>query len=73
MIHLAPAIFALYPEAVRTAGEDAFDVDGNPVDYDRDAVEQLAEQMAQPLPLTPAEKLARAGLTVDELKELLGL
>lgn len=26
-----------------------------------------------PAPLTPAEKLAAAGLTVDELKELLGL
>ena len=26
-----------------------------------------------PVPLTPAEKLAASGLTVDELKELLGL
>ncbi len=28
---------------------------------------------APPTPLTPAEKLEAAGLTVDELKELLGL
>jgi hypothetical protein len=28
---------------------------------------------APPAPLTPAEKLAAAGLTVDELKSLLGL
>jgi hypothetical protein len=28
---------------------------------------------APPAPLTPAEKLATSGLTVDELKELLGL
>ena len=29
--------------------------------------------VAPPAPLTPAEKLAQAGLTVAELKELLGL
>lgn len=28
---------------------------------------------APPIPLTPQEKLEAAGLTVDELKELLGL
>jgi hypothetical protein len=28
--------------------------------------------MPQPTPLTPSEKLASVGLTVDELKELLG-
>ena len=27
----------------------------------------------EPAPLTPAEKLAAAGLSVDELKELLGI
>jgi hypothetical protein len=34
------------------------------------------QSMSQPEPIpepTPAEKLARAGLTVDELKELLGI
>jgi hypothetical protein len=46
MIYLAQAIFSLHPEAIRTSGEDAFDANGNPIAYDRDAVEQLAEQMA---------------------------
>ena len=31
------------------------------------------EPPALPAPLTPAEKLAAAGLSVDELKQLLGL
>jgi hypothetical protein len=40
--------------------------------------EEIAElqsrpQPQPPAPLTPAEKLAAAGLTVDELRELLGL
>ena len=40
--------------------------------------EEIAEiqsrpQPKPPMPLTPAEKLAAAGLSVDELKELLGL
>ena len=40
--------------------------------------EEIAEiqsrpQPEPPAPLTPAEKLAAAGLSVDELKELLGL
>jgi hypothetical protein len=29
--------------------------------------------VAPPAPLTPAEKLAASGLTVEELKQLLGL
>jgi hypothetical protein len=32
-----------------------------------------APMVAPPVPLTPAEKLAASGLTVDELRELLGL
>ena len=40
--------------------------------------EEIAEIQSRPQPEpipepTPTEKLARAGLTVDELKELLGL
>ena len=35
--------------------------------------EPAPELLAPPAPLTPAEKLAASGLTVDELKELLGL
>ena len=32
-----------------------------------------ADPIPEPLELTPQEKLASAGLTVDELKELLGI
>lgn len=32
-----------------------------------------ADPIPEPTPLTPQEKLANAGLTVDELKQLLGL
>ena len=32
-----------------------------------------ADPLPEPAPLTPQEKLANAGLTVDELKTLLGL
>ena len=32
-----------------------------------------ADPVVEPTPPTPAEKLAAAGLTVDELKQLLGL
>ena len=34
---------------------------------------EIEANMPVPVPLTPQEKLASAGLTIDELKELLGL
>jgi hypothetical protein len=39
----------------------------------RAAEQSQSQSQSQPTPLTPAEKLERAGLTVEELKELLGL
>ena len=39
------AIYALYPNVASTVGEEAFDADGNPVEYDRAAVAQHAAQM----------------------------
>jgi hypothetical protein len=36
-------------------------------------VQLLPPPPPAPVPLTPAEKLAASGLTVDELKELLGI
>ena len=45
MNFLTSAIHALYPQVVRTVGEDAFDVDGNPVAYDRQSVEAKAALM----------------------------
>jgi len=45
MMYFASAIYQLYPNVVRTVGEDAFDADGNPVEYDRSAVEAEAQRM----------------------------
>ena len=36
-------------------------------------IPEPADTIPEPTPSTPAEKLAAAGLTVDELKQLLGL
>jgi hypothetical protein len=45
MMHFASAIHTLYPNVIRTVGEEAFDADGNVVTYDRTAVEVKAAQM----------------------------
>ena len=45
MNYFSSAIYALYPQVVRTVGDDAFDADGNPVAYDRQAVEAKAALM----------------------------
>lgn len=61
-----------------TEGNMAF-VPANPANRDYAAFvasgSAVADYVAppQPDPLTPSEKLEAAGLTVDELKELLGL
>jgi hypothetical protein len=34
----AQAVYALYPQVVKTVGEEAFDVDNNKVEIDMDAV-----------------------------------
>ena len=39
------ALYKLYPQTVRTVGDDAFDVDGNPVIYDAAAVQLESEKM----------------------------
>jgi len=39
------ALYKLYPQTVRTVGDDAFDVDGNPVLYDKAAVQLESEKM----------------------------
>lgn len=38
-----------------------------------DVQEVIQEPLSEPEPLTPEQKLESAGLTVDELKQLLGL
>lgn len=45
MTNFTDAIYKLYPQVVRTVGEEAFDADGNPVAYDRAAVEREAQIM----------------------------
>jgi hypothetical protein len=45
MTYFVEAIYKLCPQVVRTVGQDAFDADGNPVAYDRQAVEAKAAQM----------------------------
>ena len=41
--------------------------------YNEGNTPEPADPIVEPAPLTPQEKLANAGLTVDELKQLLGL
>jgi hypothetical protein len=40
------AIYALYPQVVRTVGDEAFDADGNPVAYDEAAVQAYIDANA---------------------------
>jgi hypothetical protein len=40
------ALYKLYPQTVRTVGDDAFDVDGNPVIYDAAAVQAELDRTA---------------------------
>lgn len=39
------ALYALYPQVVITRGDEAFDIDGNLVDYDPVAVEAEAKKL----------------------------
>ena len=41
--------------------------------YNEGNLPEPADPIPDPVALTPQEKLANAGLTVDELKQLLGL
>ena len=40
------ALFKLYPQTVRTVGDDAFDVDGNPVAYDKALIQAELDRTA---------------------------
>jgi hypothetical protein len=40
------AIYVLYPQVVRTVGDEAFDADGNPVAYDKAAVQAYIDANA---------------------------
>jgi hypothetical protein len=72
---ITSAIYKLYPTVVRTVGDIAYDVDGNEVAYDLEAVTAQAEADAQAAIDTKASalaKLAALGLTQDEVKALVG-
>jgi hypothetical protein len=73
--NLNSAIYKLYPNAVRTVGDIAYDEQGNEVAYDLAAVTAQAEADAQAVIDTKASalaKLAALGLTQDEVKALVG-
>ena len=72
---LANAIFSLYPEVVNIIADDAFDANGNQIEYDLEAAEAkvLADQEAQTAAREASlAKLAALGLTADDVKNILG-
>ena len=46
MIYFTDVIYKLYPQVVRTVGDEAFDADGNLVAYDKDAVQAYVDAHA---------------------------
>jgi hypothetical protein len=46
MNNFIPALYKLYPQTVRTVGDDAFDVDGNPVIYDKALIQAELDRTA---------------------------
>jgi hypothetical protein len=44
--YFTQAIYVLYPQVVTTIGDEAFDIDGNPVEYDPVAVQQEADKLS---------------------------
>ena len=82
MINIHEAIYALNPTVVNIHGEEAFDIDGNPVAYDMAQAEaKLAEMQAEETAKQEAQvsakesamaKLSALGLTEDEVKALYG-
>ena len=41
-----PALYAAYPQVVRTDGDNAYDADGNPVTYDKAVVQAYIDAHA---------------------------
>ena len=65
----------LYPQIVRTVGDMAYDASGNEVAYDLEAVTaqvQADEQSVIDSKASALAKLAKLGLTEDEVKALVG-
>jgi hypothetical protein len=69
------ALYKLYPTVVTVNGNIAYDLQGNEVTYDLQAVTAQAQADAQAVIDTKASalaKLAALGLTQDEVKSLIG-
>jgi hypothetical protein len=67
-MNIIQAIYKLYPTVIRTEGDIAYDADGDEVEYDIEAVNaKVVEMQAE-----KEAKLAKLGLTPDDLKALLG-
>jgi hypothetical protein len=74
MIEQTQALYKLYPNVVRTSGDDAYDKDGNEVAYDLQAVTAQAQadaQAAKDAKASALAKLTALGLTQDEVKALI--
>jgi hypothetical protein len=69
------AIYKLYPSVIRTVGDIAYDANGNEVNYDLQAVTAQTQADAQTvidIKNSALAKLTALGLTVDEVKAILG-
>ena len=82
MINLHDAIYALNPAIKVIRGEDAFDANEQPIQYDKaqaqaklaelQAAEQQAQEAAVAAKQSAMDKLAKLGLNADEVKALVG-
>ena len=69
------SLHKLYPKVTSTINDIAYDIDGNEVAYDLSAVTAQAEADAQAVidaKQSALAKLAKLGLTADEIKALVG-
>jgi len=72
------AICVLNPQITRMVGDEAFDINGNPVAYDLNAAnskvssDQAAEQTAAAHKASAVSKLTALGLSADEINALIG-
>jgi hypothetical protein len=69
------AFYLLYPQTFKTVHDIAYDVDGNEIEYDLDAVEAKAVELQAQTQAKQNEslnKLAALGLTPEDLQRILG-
>lgn len=82
MITLHEAIFAINDKIKVIRGDEAFDIDGNPVAYDKaqakaklaelQAAEEVTQKDEAAAKQSALDKLTKLGLTQDEIKALIG-